>query len=206
MSLEIYLIREGKDTSQKNLCKSKFSALNDSLVSCGIPTYQYDPNRISDKTQFPYMRYRVSDLDYLKSLAAKLEENPKWVPDRNFVHKKISPDLKKKFIDKNRSHLICHYNYIGYYVPVSFQNACLPSGFLSTIGSSFNLRDELKNIANKLNLNLVTYTPNRELLFEQIYQVVIEGDLLEFEKILLLELYNMALGSIKYNLIINFCG
>lgn len=134
MSLTISLIK--KQTNKLSWNKSvdkKISYLNENLVSCGIPAYQYDAKRLSDETQFPWMRCRASDLDYLKFIAAKLEENPSRAPGNDFVSQEIPPDLRQKFISENRSHLICHHNSFGDYVPVSFQKACLSAGFLSTI-------------------------------------------------------------------------
>lgn len=144
-----------------------------------------------------------SDLNYLKFVAAKLQESPKWTPDKNFKSQQISVDLKKKFIAKNRSHLICHENYAGFYVPVSFQDKHLPEQFLVAIGSSIDLRSELKEIADKLKLNLGDYTPDFGLLFER-REPELRNDVLIFEKFVLLYLYNMALASIRYNLIIQF--
>ena len=69
------------------------------------------------------------------------------------------------------------------------------------MGSSINFCNELKEIADKLELDLGSYTPDLELLYENRFKEL-DNDLLEFEKMLLLFLYNMTLGSIKYDLII----
>ncbi len=65
-------------------------------------------------------------MDYLKFIAAKLRENPKWLPQSNF-YKHIPFELKQKFIAENKSHLICHTAYSALFVPVKFDNLSLPA-------------------------------------------------------------------------------
>lgn len=198
MSLIIELMTKGVYQFRQTI-----SAINESLQECNIPIYQYPFEFQPENYILPWMRCRPSDLDYLKFVAAELQENPNWTPSNNFAGKKISVDLKKKFISENNSHLICHDYYTGFYVPVNFQNQHLSDLFLVSIGSSISLRNELEEIAYKLRLNLGNYTPDMELLFKQREQEL-QNDLLGFEKMLLLYLYNITLASIQHNLIIKF--
>lgn len=187
--------------------RKKIDYLNEELRQGGLPTYQYSPKTLPDDTILPWLVLRPSDLDYLKFVAAKLRENPKWTPGSDFINQKIPFDLKQKFIAEKKSHLICHANYYGEYVPLDFQDLPLPPHFFSSvgssIGSSINLCNELKEIGGRLKLNLGSYTPDLELLHKQRFEEL-ENDLIGFEKMLLLYLYNFSLASIKHHLIIEF--
>lgn len=195
MSLIIRLI------GHKYGLRKEIAYINEELSQCGLPEYRYSPKVFPSDTVLPWINCRRSDIDYLKFIAAKLQENPKWTPDKDFINQKIPFDLKQKFIAENKSHLICHSYCYGYYVPIDFQNVSLPDRFLDYMGSSINFCNELKDIAGKLKLDLSSYTPDLELLYEQRFKEL-DNDLLEFEKMLLLFLYNMTLGSINYDLII----
>ncbi|NET90608.1 MAG: hypothetical protein F6K45_21360 [Kamptonema sp. SIO1D9] len=193
-----------KDSINKNFDRM-ISDWNQMLECCGLPCYRYLPKELSKDTLLPSVQYSSDDLDYLKFIAALLSIDPSWTPDRDFINKQIPFNLKKEIIAENKSHLICHHNCFGQYFPISFQDVDLPNDFLSTMGSSINLRDELVEIAEKLDLSLGEYTPDLDLLYEQRLPELQE-DILGFEKMLLLDLYNISLGSIKHNLIINFSG
>lgn len=64
--------------------------------------------------------------------------------------------LVREEYERGRSHLICHSDGAGYYVPVRFakpiRNEKVPGG---EVGSSFSLRDELLRLAGPLGLPLV---------------------------------------------------
>ena len=103
----------------------------------------------------------------------------------------------KEVFGEKQSHFIVHNNYSGCYVPLNFNNVSVPYKFISNIGSSINLINELREVADKLNLELRDYTPLVALARER-YDELIE-DPIGDAKFRLLELYNMAFASIKYN-------
>jgi hypothetical protein len=201
MSLNISLC--GKKDEYR--IKDKVNDINERLKEIGILNYEFTSKTIPNDTILPWLCLRVSDLDYLKFIAAKLKENPKWTPENNFVNQKIPFDLKQKFIKENKSHLICHSNCFGLYVPVKFRNLSLPSEYLYSFGSSVNLCNELKEIAGRLKLNLGIYTPDLTILHQHRFEEL-ENDPIGFEKMLILYLYNFCLASIKYDLIIDLWG
>ncbi|MGL5806202.1 MAG: hypothetical protein ACRC11_12300 [Xenococcaceae cyanobacterium] len=57
---------------------------NERLKEIGILNYEFTPKTIPNDRILPWLCLRVSDLDYLKFIAAKLKENPKWIPENNF--------------------------------------------------------------------------------------------------------------------------
>ena len=180
MSLSIRLI--GYKNISETLETVTYS--NQELSRCGIQTYCYRDNK-NDDLILPWMSLSPSDLDYLKFIANNLRKNPKWFPDENFISQRIPSHLKQEIISENKSHLICHMNFCGYYVPIDFGDILLPNEFLTSIGSSVSLFNELKDIASKLKLDLGNYTPDFEILYEtRVFEL--ENDLLGFEKMLLL--------------------
>ena len=193
------------DLVTKEFCQfqKKISNINKLLIECDLPVYQYPFKLQSEKYILPSLVCWPSDLDYLKFVGAQLKENPDWTPNKDFVGQRISVDLKRKFIAENKSHLICHENYTGFYIPVDFKDKCLPDMFLRSLGSSISLRDELAWLACKLKLNVKKYNPDFEVLYKE-REYEFKDDPLGFEKMLLLYLYNISLASVIHNLIIQF--
>ncbi|MGL6344673.1 MAG: hypothetical protein ACRC80_36675 [Waterburya sp.] len=184
--------------------RQRVIGINEKLKEIGILNYEFIPKTIPNDTILPEPCWRPSDPDYLKFIAAKLKENPKWTPENNFIHQEISFDLKQKFKVENKSHLICNFNNGGgCYVPVKFHNLVLPDQCLSSFGSSINLCNELKEIAGRLKLDLGVYTSDLTLLRQQRFDEF-EDDPIWYEKLLILDLHNICLASIKYGLIISF--
>ena len=141
----------------------------------------------------------------LKTIALELEYKPSWSPESDslFVDQPIYLDLLKEVFGEKQSHFIWHYDWCGYYVPVNFGNVPVPYDFLAYTGSSINLCNEIQEIAAKLKFNLGAYTPYLRTLAEQRFDEL-ANDLFGVEKLMLLELYNIAVASVKYNLLISF--
>lgn len=161
MSLTITLAGRRNEYDIKRLVTD----VNEGIRKIGILDYEFTPKVVSKDIILPEINLSTSDIDYLKFIAAKLRENPKWMPPSNFISQHIPFELKQKFIAENKSHLICHTNYSALFVPVKFNNLSLPPQWLSRgFGSSINLLNELKEIAGRLNFELVANTPGFESL------------------------------------------
>jgi hypothetical protein len=179
--------------------------VNNTLKRIGVLNHELTPMLIPKNTTIPYLNLKCYDIECLQFVAAQLKENPRWKPSSCFTSQSIHPDLKMKFVLENKSHLICHSSIFGCFVPVKFGNLLLPPELLIVFGSSFNLCNELKEIAGRLNFDLGKYNPNFEVLFEQRFNEL-EDDPIASEKLSMLYMYNMCLGSIKHQLIISFSG
>lgn len=201
MSLEISLFTGYRGLSSTPLIDS----INECLSAVGIEPYNFIPKELHTNTNLPWVAWDRSDTEYLKFIAARLKLDPNWQPDENFKSQRISSELLEYFAEENRSHLICA-SINGYtYVPVEFPNSLsLPPGFLFNIGSSINLMNELKDIAKALKFNLEnwSYEADLEFLYDSRYQEL-ECENLFYEKWTLLSLYNIALASIRHNLLID---
>jgi hypothetical protein len=182
--------------------KEAIDIINESLLSAGLPTYDYNFGIDIHKIRLPEIDGSRSDLSQLKYVAAMLLENSKWIPDSNFKRfssNHIPSYLKEKILIEDRSHLIC--NYHGKYIPIDFKEAYLPAGFIQSLGSSINLKKELEILAENLNLKLEKHTNDIDVTIDKIIEEL-GDDPLFMSKIMLLRLYNIVVISIRYNLII----
>jgi hypothetical protein len=179
--------------------------INNTLEEIGITGQGITTKSIANDVILPGIDTKTSEVSSLQFVAAKLNENPAWKPEIDFTRQRISSDAKEYYILENKSHLICQCAYSGYYVPVDFHDIPLPPGCLFGFGSSYNLCNELKALAAILNLDLGDYSPDLYLLLQQRYQEL-KNDRLFSEKMLILYLYNMCLGSIMHGLTIVFSG
>lgn len=209
-SIEVLI---SKDTKR---FKEKAASINESLEAYGIPRYEPNYNfeaelkrdkirlfSVYDAPGIDLYRSNKAILRRLKTIAIELEFDPNWTAESDalFVGEPIDNDLLKEVFGEKQSHFILHWDITEYYVPVSFNDVSVPDWFLWTIGSSINLRDELQEIADKLKFNLGNYTPDFQMLYEERFDELVD-DTLFFEKFMLLKIYNIALGSVKHNLLI----
>ena len=190
--------RRRNNTSSFN---STINFINQELCSFNLSEYIYLDNIDDYELELPQISWSYRTFGMLRDLIIKVKEGISLEPDDVFDHPEIKSELWKKYIDKGESHLICHCDYKGFFVPINFHSRKLPGTFLSTIGSSMNLRNELVEIAGSLDFTLGNYNPNHTLLYEQ-RENELESDPLGHEKFLVLRLYNMAVASIMYNLVI----
>lgn len=205
--------------SKSKYFKTRAEEINKELSFYGLPNYEPNYNIFAEiingnimlpGDSEPGIDLSRSDkriLHQLKTIALELEYNPQWTPGDNslFVNQPIYLDLLKEVFGDKQSHFIYHNNYSGCYVTLSFNNISVPYDFIFNIGSSINLAQELREVADKLNLELGDYTPDLVPLARKRYDELIE-DPIGDAKFMLLELYNMAIASIKYNLILVFSG
>ena len=152
----------------------------------------------------PEIEWIYSTSEGLEFLAAKFIETPGWIlPTEREDYCVISTISLKKIFQAGRSQIVCLPKNVGYYVPVDFKLPLL--GQYPGLGSSVAFRDELKELAIKLDLNLGTYTPDLAALRAEREQELAK-DPFGQEKWILLCLYNLATASINYGSAIVFAG
>lgn len=104
-------------------------------------------------TSFPY-----SWLHNLRRLAAHVMRDPKWIPYPLEPGEDPAEDpVLHQMYRRMDSHLLCHSDREGYYVPVDFEDLILdPDHEIrgGVLGSSYRLRDELISIADALEIEL----------------------------------------------------
>lgn len=203
--------------SSKNF-REWVDAVNEDLLNYGISPYEPDFNLYDKYEQGKVVLPGYHDLPgmdlytskkaiirRLKTIALEFEYDPSWTPDNDalFIGQPIIYELVEEVFQGKRPHFITHVLHCGYYVPVDFGDVQLPYWDLQTLGSSFSLFHELEEVARKLNFDLGEYTPNFINLHERMIEEFFDEPLYN-EKLVLLELYNITLGSIKNNIAIVF--
>jgi hypothetical protein len=203
MSLWIHLkVMKFQNFRYKKSFIEDINVTNESLSAAGLPMYQYPFDLDITNLELPEIDGSRNELCHIQHISIMLSENSNWIPSsefNQFSSNKIPDDLIGKTRIENRSHLA--WNNYGKYIPVDFGRTSLSSEFLTMIGSSVNLKNEMESLASKLKLNLGEYTSDID---SRIHSIIdeLEDDPLFVSKIMLIRFYNIVLASIKYNLII----
>jgi hypothetical protein len=183
------------------------NSINHTLHSYNLPEYKRPHKPNINGELLPSLVWRTSNFTHLQYIYVKLKEGLSLELDEVYD----DPEIKLELLNKHRligeSHLICHGYFYGYYVPIDFKDVKLPSSDLLSLGSSINLRNELLEIASKINFDLEKHIVLDSIpIHEKIPKMLEDDELLSYEENLVLELYVMALASIEYDLVISLSG
>ena len=133
-------------------------------------------------------------------------ENPFWEPDYlSSKSKNINPKLREKIYYDLDSHLICHSDFDGYYLPIEFEKVVFDEITHEYIGSSYKLNNELKDLADifDINTDFTKHLSRNE--FDGFLEDLDVNDIYYSHKQFILLLYYSSLLSIKYKSAIVFC-
>ncbi|MFZ6873800.1 hypothetical protein ACO0LF_17230 [Undibacterium sp. Di27W] len=152
--------RDNHDADRDEGLDPGWAAINEVLNAAGLPAH-VEPRSLpqldsrSELDGFPY-----SYIHYLRRAYAHRRADPAWLATSLPKGEDPSQDevLQAEY-DYMSSHLICHSDAEGYYVPVDFEevlfadneNTGLPGGML---GSSYRLMEELVLVAPALGIQL----------------------------------------------------
>ncbi|TYQ31779.1 hypothetical protein [Pseudanabaena sp. UWO310] len=192
--------------------RKHFSGDNLLFKYYGLDAYKYAPKPHLKGVKKPTLSsWKSRHFNDLKYLLVKIREGISLEYDDIYDNPEIQRELLMEYRAKGDSHLICHPHFFGCYLPIDFKEINLASSYLLGLGSSFNLRDELQEIASKLDFELGKYVTYESILSDDeidclIVKMFDEDDLFGYEKMLVLQLYNLAIASISYDLVINFSG
>jgi hypothetical protein len=207
MSLWIHLnVLESSDLRDRRILQDRVDSVNIALEGAGLPPYIYPSAQDFTHVELPEMNGSSSDLSRLKHAAAMLMHASSWETDEDFfriygIKYNIPSDLRRQILSANKSHLLC--NHYGIYVPIRFGDN-LGDISLQEMGSSINLVEELELLAALLKLKLPDSIYNVKQLDSFLSDLIDfdTGDPLLDVKISAVVLYNVALASVEYNLII----
>jgi len=200
MGLSIFLLA-GCSEQQR---RQTVARINQELKEQHFPLHEEPQASLFKEIHLPEINWLYSTSEGLEFLAAKFIENPSWIPPNNReAYCVILTTSHCKIFQSGRSHIVCLPKNVGYYVPIDFKSSLLYQS--PTLGSSIAFRDELKELAIKLNLDLGKYNPDFEALRVEREQEL-EEDPFGQEKWILLCLYNLATASINYGSAIIFAG
>lgn len=212
MTLSISLIRGFSNKSYERFIDGDLIKINNLLKANNLPIHSEPLGRSVKETALPEMSLVYARLHHLRYIAAKFIEYPTSSLDIKDLKKKrktrtwwykIPAKLRNEIYQECKSHLICHSDFDGYFIPIDFELVLQDRELGGWLGSSIRLHKELEEIAAKLNLNLGTYTPDLNQLYEMRKQEL-QADPIGDIKLILLGLYNVTTASIHYNSAIIF--
>jgi hypothetical protein len=182
--------------------------VNQVLAENGLPQHD-EPDRL------PFMEFRAagsfpySFLHHLRRVYARLISDPDWTPTPTREGEDPSEDsVLDEVTLLMESHLLCHSDCEGFYLPVDFDDVLIddkdqgriPGGLL---GSSYRLKDELVHIAPALGVRL----DNGQISdseFERLDQETLAEEGLWIEKLVWLTLFEACRLSIEHKSAIQF--
>lgn len=199
-------LREEDEEGLESL-QGELSMMNKVLAEKGLQSHQ-EPLELPELSSrcsldgFPY-----SFLHYLRRVGARVMKNPDWKAE-SFPEDADPADdpVIGEQTNKLTSHLLCHSDCEGFYVPIDFRNIVfdekerIPGGML---GSSQRLMEELVSIAPALGISL----RGGKLSDEEAQRIDDETESesgLWIENVVWLSLYEAARLSIQHGTVIMF--
>ena len=179
--------------------------VNRYLTEAGLPAHV-------EPEQLPPLDWRTKDrsfsyspLHHLRRVYARTKEDPNW--ELTPVAEGEDP-IKDQAVEDElymfRSHLLCHSDAEGYYVPIDFTEVLsgddIPGGF---IGSSYRLRDELIVAARPLKITLVDGVVS-DAEIQRIEAIIAKKELFYREHLAWLALFEATRLSIQHKSMIAF--
>lgn len=147
------------DTDRSDRLRRDLAYINDVLRQRGLPVHEepeaFDESPVvrASVTSFPY-----SWLHNLRRFAAHVMRDPKWVPYPLEPGEDPADDpVLRQMYRRLESHLLCHSDREGYYVPIDFDDPILdPDHDIrgGVVGSSYRLRDELLSLTEVLEVEV----------------------------------------------------
>ena len=183
----------------------QLNVLNTYLESSGLPSYAIPENPPEFASRAACLSLPYSFLHYLRRVYAYLVEDESWkftpVPEGvDPAHDEVVEEETYMF----SSHLICHSDCEGYYLPIDFSDLLTGDDILGGFaGSSFRLLEEVVRCAAPLGIEL-DGSDLSDAEAERVNSIAAadEGAFREYSVWILL--YETARGSIATNLPIEF--
>lgn len=200
---------EAGDDEAAEWIRNDIRVINEILKAHNLPAHEESESVPEMETQLEIDGCPYSAVHYLRRFYAHVVKNPAWVPTRVPSGEDASDD---PVLDDEElvvgSHLLCHSDCEGYYVPLEFDEVLITEDLLEEaagmIGSSYRLKSELELVAPKLGISLA----NGDLSPEEGARLNDEicSDEGEFvtEKHVWLMLYECARFSIEHKTLIVF--
>lgn len=150
---------EGSNDEKKTQLINDLNHINEVLTQAGLPAHseptsfdEFPPSRAS-LASFPY-----SWLHNLRRFASHVMRDPKWVPSPLEPGEDPATDpVLHQLYRELSSHLLCHSDSEGYYLPIDFEKPFLdPAHNIrgGTLGSSVRLREELLLLVDPLEIEV----------------------------------------------------
>lgn len=210
-SLAGELASSGADPEHLEHLRSEIRAINALLLANDLPEHHEPETLPNDPLRADYLGFSYSRLHYLRRIYARAAEDKTWDPvpcpdGENPARDKAIDDQSSML----SSHLLCHSDCEGYYVPIDFgeplfaanQNAFAGAGIL---GSSQGLMRELIFVAPYLGIRLTASGILSDAEADAINTRINGSDPFERELLVWIALFEACRISIRYKTLIRFC-
>jgi hypothetical protein len=146
---------EGAEWTRESLAK-----INEVLTENNLPEHQEPEQLPRMQNRAGLLSYPYSFLHHLRRFYARATNDPDWTPSpMPDGEDPVEDPVLDEEMNKMFSHLLCHSDAEGFYLPIDFHDVILddeeqdrvPGGLL---GSSYRLMEELVRIAPKLGIAL----------------------------------------------------
>ncbi len=189
--------------------REELEVINQRLREAGLPRHG-EPESFDEElssraslTSFPY-----SWLHYLRRFAAHVMRDPRWVPYPIEPGEDPADDpVLRQMYRALSSHLLCHSDSEGYYLPVDFEELLLDPDHKirgGVVGSSYRLREELVGLADPLEIPVDGKGHLTDEVARQISTQRPSGAPFAVERLVWLALYEAARLSIEHDTAILF--
>ena len=197
----------GDDEEGADWFREELVAINQLLELNNLPPHS-EPEKLPALNNRTYVdSYPYSFIHYLRRVYANWSLDPEWVavPVAEGESPTDDPAIEKTS-DSTSSHLLCHSDAEGFYLPIKFSEVLLDdtdqvSGYM--VGSSYALLEELISIAFIFGIQLT----DGELSDVEVERIIKEIDaegVFFIEKIVWLSLFEAARLSIAHKTVIQF--
>lgn len=197
------------DTEGAEWVEKDFDSLNRALKANGLPLHEEPKGLPELSSRSDCLSYPYSFLHCLRRFYARTRNEPDWIPTSVSEHEDPSEDesIEEEF-NKFESHLVCHSDCEGYYLPIDFDDIIvsedgdeIPGDILC---SSYRLKEELVTIAPKLGIYLSSDKTLSDTEASKINQEVSDEGLFWIEKLVWLSLFEATRLSIEHKTAIRF--
>ncbi|MGA2255916.1 MAG: hypothetical protein ABSG53_14815 [Thermoguttaceae bacterium] len=195
------------DSDGAEWLRETFASVSEVLEENKLPRHHEPESLPPLDCRASILSYPYSFLHHLRRIAAHVAEDPRWVAT---PFPESSDPARDALVDKHpvsrESHLLCHSDCEGFYVPIEFKDVIvnddgrIPCGML---GSSFALLKGLQAIAPALGIRLASGKLSDEEA-EKINSEVENQPVLWIEKTVWLSLFEAARLSIQHKAAICF--
>jgi hypothetical protein len=187
--------------------EEELARVNRALAVAGLPSHQ-EPRSLPDLDNRTAVNgYPYSFIHYLRRVAAKRFENPTYVAEPLADGAEPDDAAVQDELRLMRSHLICHSDAEGFYLPTPFtqilysDDADAAGGGI--IGSSYQLLADLRDVAPALCIKLDAGQLTDEEVARLEADIASEGGLW-IEKLVWLDLFEAARLSVEHKTAIVF--
>lgn len=161
VSPEVGILSNNPDSDDLEYWQGVFAALNDVLAESGLPKHVEPESLPEFKSRSRVLGFPYGAIHYLRRFYAYAKNVPSWIPTP--ISQLDEPWSDPAVEDEGcmlESHLICHSDTDGFYLPIDFRQIVIdksgkdriPGGLL---GSSYQLHRELVELAEPLGVSVV---------------------------------------------------